>query len=50
MLRVKHDHFSLPLSVELVSLTLVDIEELFLQVGRQVDGGIEILPGGRVQF
>ena len=46
----KHDHFSLPLSVELVGLTLVDIEELFLQVGRQVDGGIKILPVGRVQF
>ena len=46
----KHDHFSLPLSVELVGLTLVDIEELFLQVGRQVDGGIEVLPVGRVQF
>ena len=49
-LQVKHDHFSLPLSVELVGLTLVDIEELFLQVGRQVDGGIKILPVGRVQF
>ena len=49
-LRGKHDHYSLPLSVELVSLTFVDIEELFLQVGRQVDGGIKILPVGRVQF
>ena len=47
---VKQDHFSIPLSVELVSLTFVDIEELFLQVGRQVDGGIKILPVGRVQF
>ena len=49
-LRGKHDHYSLPLSVELVSLTFVDVEELFLQVGRQVDGGIKILPVGRVQF
>ena len=30
--------------VELVSLALVDLPELLLQVGGQVDGGVEVLP------
>ena len=36
--------FLLPLTVELVSITSIDFSELFLEVGGQVDGGVEILP------
>ena len=43
-------YVDVPLSVELVSLAFVDVEELFLQVGRQVYGGVEILPVGRFSF
>ena len=34
----------LPLTVELVSITSVDFSELLLEVGGQVNGGVEILP------
>ena len=36
--------FLLPLTVELVSITSIDFSELLLEVGGQVDGGVEILP------
>ena len=36
--------FLLPLTVELVSITSIYFSELLLEVGGQVDGGVEILP------
>ena len=33
-----------PLSIESVSLPRINSLELFLQVGGQVDGGVEVLP------
>ena len=36
--------FLLPLTVELVSIASIDFSELLLEVGGQVDGGVEILP------
>ena len=34
----------LPLTVELVGIASVDFPELLLEVGGQVDGGVEVLP------
>ena len=34
----------IPLSVEFIRFSLVYFPELFLQIGRQVNGGVEVLP------
>ena len=40
----------IPLSVEFVSFTFIDLSELLLKVRSQMDRGVEILPYQRVMF